>query len=128
MDELKKIDDLVNNILADILFRMVPEYQAFYEQENVEDDLYFEGYLFMNEFATFLCDELVRNPHSTIVSKSFNFINKVGESKNLEVLNIVKIGILEVLYTNKRVKRDLVVKYLSKKMQDCFQELSKSYY
>ncbi len=128
MDELEKIDDLTNKILANLLFKMLPEYQKFYEHENIGNDLNVGGYLFMNEFASFLSSEIIRNPQSTTVSKSFDFINKIGESDNLEVLNIVKIGILEILYTNKNVNREVVFTLLSKKMQKCFQEISKSFF
>lgn len=128
MDELKKIEDVTNKFLMELLFTMVPEYQLYYEQENNVDDLFIGRYLFMNDFASFLSDEIIQNPQSVIVSKAFNFINKIGESDNLEVLNVVRVGILEILYTKKNLNRDLVLTFLSEKMQKYFKELSSSYY
>jgi len=128
MDELKKINDFIYRILANLLFKMIPEYRMIYVLENNEDDFSSGVYLFMNEFASFLSNEIEKDPTSSIVNKSFIFINKVGESNNLEVLNILKIGILEILYTSKNIDRKLVSSFLSEKLQIYFQEFSRNYY
>lgn len=82
----------------------------------------------MNEFASFLSGEIEKYPTSVIVNKSLDFINKVGESDNLEVINILKVGILEILYTSKNIDRKLVSDALSKKLQRYFLDFSRSYY
>lgn len=125
MDELNRIDDFTCRSLVALLFNMVSEYQTICKFENN-----FPGgvYLFMNEFASFLSCEIEKDPTSIIVNKSFDFINKVGESNNLEVINILRIGILEILYTSKNMDRELVSDSLSEKLQKYFLEFSRSYY
>lgn len=128
MDELNKINDFIYRIIANLLFNMIPEYRIIYVLENIEDDFSSGVYLFMNEFASFLSNEIEKDPTSIIVNKSFIFINKAGESNNLEVLNILKIGILEILYTSKNIDRKLVSSFLSEKLQIYFHEFSRNYY
>ncbi|WP_426295684.1 DUF7674 family protein [Dyadobacter endophyticus] len=125
MDELNKIDDFIYRSLMDLLFNMAPECQGIFKLE-----YNFPGgvYLFMNEFASFLSSEIEKDPTSAIVNKSFAFINKVGKSNNLEVINILKVGILEILYTSKNIDRKLVSDALSQKLQRYFHEFSRSYY
>jgi hypothetical protein len=128
MDALKKIDEFIFRILSNLLFKIIPEYQIFCESENKKNDFSNGVYLFMNEFALFLSNEIEKEPTSTVVNNSFIFINKVGESNNLEVLNILKIGVLEILYTSKGIDRKLVSDCLSEKLKKYFQEFSKYYY
>jgi len=128
MDELNKIDNFICRSLTDLLFQMIPEYQKIYELEN-STIIFSNGvYLFMNEFTLFLSNEIEKDSTSVIVKKAFTFINKVGESNNLEVLNILKIGILEILYTNKNIDRKLVYGFLNIKLQKYFNEFSENYY
>lgn len=127
MDELENIDDFTYKVLVDLLFKILPEYRAIFETENIGDDFSSGVYLFMNEFTLFLCDEIEKDPKGIIVNKAFTFINKVGESDNLEVLNILKVGILEILYTSKKTKRELVFNLLSEKLKKYFHEFSTYY-
>jgi len=127
MDELKNINDFIYKILADLLFKILPEYRTIFELENNEYNLSGGVYLFMNEFASFLCKEIEKDPKSIIVNKAFTFINKVGESNNLEILNILRVGILEILYTSKNVNRELVSNSLSEKLREYFHEFSRYY-
>ena len=128
MDTLKKIDEYIFRTLSDLLFATIPEYQEYYELENKEIDLLDGVYLFMNEFAIFLCKEIEKNPTNVIVNKAFIFINDIGESDNLEVVNILRVGILEILYSDKNIKRKLVSDLLNKKAKRVFQQLSEYYY
>lgn len=125
MDELNKIDEFICQSLVDLLFNMVPECKDIFKFEYS-----FPGgvYLFMNGFASFLSDEIEKDPMSVIVNKSFVYINEVGESNNLEVINILKVGILEILYTSRNIDRKLVSDALSEKLQRYFLEFSRSYY
>lgn len=127
MDELKNIDDFIYKVLADLLFKILPEYRTIFELENDEYNLSSGVYLFMNEFTSFLCNEIEKDPKSVIVNKGFTFINKVGESDNLEVLNILRVGILEILYTSKNIDRQLVSNSLSEKLRNYFHEFSRYY-
>ncbi|SEI52149.1 hypothetical protein SAMN05216327_102199 [Dyadobacter sp. SG02] len=125
MDELNKIDYFISQSLVNLLFNMVPECRCVFKFEN---NFPGEVYLFMNEFASFLSGEIEKSPTSDIVNNSFAFINKIGESSNLEVINILKIGVLEILYTSKNIDRKLVSDALSEKLQKYFLDFSRSYY
>ena len=127
MDELRNINDFTYKVLADLLFKILPEYRTFFELENNKYDFSSGVYLFMNEFTSFLCNEIEKDPKSVVVNKAFTFINKVGESNNLEVLNILRVGILEILYTSENVDRELVSNSLSEKLKKYFHEFSKYY-
>lgn len=128
MEELNNINEFIFNALADLLFKIIPEYRTVFEKENNEHYHSSGVYLFMNEFASFLCNEIGKNPNSEIVKKGFSFINNVGESNNLEVLNILRVGILEILYTNKNIERELISNYLSEKLKIYFNDFSKYYH
>ena len=128
LDALKKINKNILRILANLLFQRIPEYKKKYELENNAIDFTDGVYLFMNEFASFLCNEIEKDPTSDVVDKSFIFINEVGESHNLEIINVVKIGILEVLYTSKGIDRKLVSDFLNPRLKIYFQEFSKHYH
>lgn len=128
LTDLEKIDEYIFKTLCNLLFTRIPEYQKYHEIENKEIDLLDGVYLFMNDFAIFLSKEIEKDPTSVIVNKAFLFINDIGESNNLEVLNILKVGVLEILYSSKDIDRKLVSDFLSKKTKRVFQEFSKYYY
>lgn len=95
MKELDEIDNEICRILISLLLKIVPEYNIFYKQERLENDLSENViYLFMNSFATHLSEEFMKNSNSHLVKSSFKYINNIGESYNLEVLNILRVGIL----------------------------------
>lgn len=128
MKELNEIDDFTFTIMKETLFEMVPDFRNFFEVENKHSDLKDGVYLLMYEFSAFLSYELIKHPTSSIVQKSFYYINLLGESNNMKVLNILKIGILEILYSSKNIDREKVNSFLSKKGQKYFIEISKNYY
>jgi hypothetical protein len=128
MNELKEIDDYTYKVLVLLLLRIVPEYKTIFEQNYSVADLPDEGvYLFMNEFATGLAKEIKKDKSSSFVQNAFSYINIVGERNNLEILNIVRVGILEILYTEKDVNRDEVNEMLSEKLKRMFSMFSKYY-
>ena len=127
MDELKKIDDFTFEVLEKLLLKNLPEYRAIIELENKEDHHSFGVYLFLNDFSSFLCNEISRDPESDFVNRAFSYINEVGESNNLEVLNILRVGILEILYTSDNVNRDFVSSSLSEKLRKYFLDFSRYY-
>jgi len=128
MKELDEIDNEICRILISLLLRIVPEYNIFYKQERLENDLPENGiYLFMNSFATHLSEEFMKTPNSDLVKNSFKYINNIGESYNLEVLNILRVGILEILYTTKGLNRSEVSNMLSEKIQNYFNDFSRFY-
>jgi len=63
IEELEKINDFIHKVLVDLLFKFLPEYQEHFEMENNEHDISFSDiYLFMNEFASYIADEIERDP------------------------------------------------------------------
>lgn len=128
MNELEKIDSYTYSVLVSLLLKMVPEYKVIFDEKYSESNLPDEGvYLFMNEFASCLSGEIKTNLSSNFVKNAFNYINTIGESNNLELLNILKVGILEMLYTERGVDRNSVAENLSKKLKISFWSFSKYY-
>jgi hypothetical protein len=128
MNELEQIDDYIYRMLVSLLLKMVPEYKSIYERNYSLENLPDIGvYLFMNEFATCLSDEIRKDSSSNFVTNAFTFINAVGERHNMELLNIVKVGILEILYTEKGVERLQVSGMLSDKLKRDFNAFSEYY-
>lgn len=129
MKELEEIDDYIYNALAALLLKMVPEYRKEIEQKDKEVILQEEGvYRFMYEFSVCLSGKIVENISSDFVAKAFMYINKVGESHNLELQNIIRVGILEILYTTKELDRNHVYDMLNEKLKVDFHSFSKYYY
>lgn len=122
--ELNEIDNFISKILKSLLFEIVPEYATDYAEEDVSE----EGiYLFMNDFAMDLVTELSVDNSSGFVKNAFKYINLLGESNNLEILNIVKVGILEILYTTKFLNRNMVCELLCEKLKIHFNNFSDYY-
>jgi len=129
MKELDEIDAYINRELVSLLMEMVPEYQVAFKEGFSKEIVNEKGiYLLLNEFAVSLSKELTVDLSSKFVKNAFNFINAVGESNNLELLNIVKIGILEILYTSKGLDRGMVLSLLSDKLKIQFNSFSSYYY
>jgi len=127
MEELIRIDDFIYKTLNDLLFDAVPEFQTAFELDSSKYNFSGGVYLLMNEFASFLAKEIEIEPSGAVVSKAFGFINQLGESNNLEVLNILKVGVLEIIYTEKNIDREMVAGCLSERLQKCFHEFSHYY-
>ncbi|MEN5377908.1 DUF7674 family protein [Sphingobacterium kitahiroshimense] len=133
---LKEIDRYIFNTLISVLYEKFPEYKSVldsqggsvyaknYTSENSSD---FSTYLFMNEFSIFLGGKIIEDKTSVFVKKSFEYINLLGQSDNCEILNIVHVGILEILYTEEGVNREFVKMNLSEKLQPYFESWSKYY-
>jgi len=129
MKELEKIDRYIYSSLVDLLLKMVPEYKKKIEQSGSKIIMPEEGvYRFMYEFSVCLIEEILENIYSDFVTNAFMYINKVGESHNLELQNILRIGIFEILYTTKELDRNQVCNMLSEKLQKDFNAFSKYYY
>ncbi|WP_316838580.1 hypothetical protein [Pedobacter gandavensis] len=123
-NKLNEIDSFISKVLKSLLFEMVPEYANGYAKENVfEEGIYF----YMNDFAMDLGRELSINNSSSFVKNAFKFINLLGESYNLEILNIVKVGVLEILYTTGSLDRNMVCGLLCAKLKIHFNSWSDYY-
>ena len=121
MNNFEELDNIISKMIKDKLYEMVPEYS---NEKNNEDGIYF----FMNEFTLSLIDEIEQSQSNKFIDNSFEFINHLGESNNLEILNIVKVGVLEILYTSENLKRQKIEKLLSEKLRLIFRDFSKHYY
>ncbi|WP_293917948.1 DUF7674 family protein [Sphingobacterium sp. UBA5789] len=128
MRELKEIDIFIFNTLRNILYEKVPEYKVILaSKENFKYSSEYNIYFFMNEFATYLASRIIEDTTSFFVKNSFEYINLLGQSDNCEVLNIVNIGILEILYTEEANSREWIKKNLSETLQLNFEAWSKYY-
>ena len=121
MNNFEELDNIISKMIKDKLYEMVPEYS---NEKNNEDGIYF----FMNEFTSALIDEIEQFQSNKFIDNSFEFINSLGESHNIEILNIVKVGVLEILYTSEKLKREKIEELLSEKLKPIFRNFSKYYY
>ena len=123
----EKINDYVYKELAALLFEMVPEFREEVEKSGSMEVLLDQNvYWFMYDFSLSLSEKIRKNVSSDFVSKAFMYINTVGEGHNLQLQNIVIVGILEILYTEE-LDRNLVCSMLSEKLQKEFNGLSRLY-
>lgn len=122
--KLNEIDNYISKVLKFLLFEMVPEYAKGYAKEDVSE----EGiYFFMNDFAIDLGRELSFDNSSSFVKNAFEYINLLGAHNNLEILNIVNVGILEILYTTESLNRNMVCDLLCEKLKIHFNSFSDYY-
>ena len=121
MSSLEELDMFIYKIIKDKLYEMVSEYSF---DENNEKGVYF----FMYEFTSSLVNEIEQYQSNKFIDNSFEFINSLGESHNIEILNIVKVGVLEILYTSEKLKREKIEELLSEKLKPIFRNFSKYYY
>jgi len=125
MQLFKEIDSLIREKILLALLECVPSYRNKMDSIQIEfnkDSVY----LSLNEFSEKLAEELQSETSSVFVLESFDFINMLGESNNLEIINIVKVGILEILYTG-NCNRSLVRNLLSEKLKPHYDLWSKYY-
>lgn len=128
MTELKEIDIFIFNTLRNVLYEKLPEYKDILDLQG--DSIYsseYNIYLFMNEFASYLVSRIIEDRTSVFTKKSFEYINLLGQSDNCELLNIVNVGVLEILYTEEADNREWIKKNLSEKLQPYFLAWSKYY-
>ncbi len=121
-NHLINIDKYIYKEIRELLFQIVPEFRVYY------DDVECGNYSFMNEFAMKLCDEIKKNGDSDFVQNSICYINILSESNNLEVINILKVGILEILFTSDIDVRNFMFKHLNKKNAEYFSEFKNFYH
>lgn len=129
MNELEKIDKYIFEILNQLLFNIVPQYRQKVKQAPLEANLSDHGiYFCMYEFACHLTEEIKISLESEFVINSFKFINMVGESHNLELQNIIRVGVLEILYSTIELDRNEIKNMLNNKLRLEFSNFSKHYH
>ena len=127
MNDLRKIQEITQEVLGPLLFDMIPEYKSIFDMDPYKYEAVIGDYLFMNDFASSLARKIEEDNHSIFVANSIKYINIVSESNNLEVLNILKIGILEILYSSGKSIREKTYELLNAKTKIIFEEFSKLY-
>ena len=127
MDILNKIQEYTYENIGRLLFKIVPEYKTVFDSDSYRHEAVIGNYAFMNSFATILANEIVKDKSSEFVNNSFKFINCISESNNLEVLNILKVGILEILYTSGVTVRNITLEKLNDKNKLFFMNFSQFY-
>ena len=113
VNKLKKIDSFIYETLYEILIDTVPEFKIISQNQNIDLEPIQGNYSFMNDFALILSENIKEDPSSYFVRNSLKFINAIGQTNNLEVLNLIKVGILEILYTQDSKSRDFIYDSLS---------------
>ena len=127
MDLLDKIQEFTYENIGKLLFEIIPEYKTVFDSEPYKREAIIGNYAFMNGFATILATEINKNKSSEFVINSFKFINHISISNNLEVLNILKVGILEILYTSGVAIRKYTLEHLNDKNKILFSNYSQFY-
>lgn len=122
--KLNDINKFTYQKLGEMLYEIVPQYHDYC---TCSLDEYDGNYTFMNKFSIVLSKEIEKNNSSEFVQNSFKFINQLGDSNNLEVLNILKVGILEILYTSGITIRNYAFEQLDDKNKQRFSNFSNLY-
>lgn len=125
-EKLVDINKVTYQKLGELLFEFIPEH-LFFDNLELDKSEYFGNYTFMNEFSMKLCKAIEEDKSSEFVNSSYKFINCISESNNLEVLNILKVGILEILYTSGNSIRNNALERLNDKNKIFFLEFSQLY-
>jgi len=80
------------------LYNDIPEFEKLTDHSNDE-----YPYIVFGELSILLCDEIKNNIKiSDLTRKCFLFFNKIGNKKDLEIDNLLIVGIYEGLYANKK--------------------------
>ena len=122
---LIEIDKFTFKQIGILLFEMIPEYRS-----RIEDIGSYEclgNYSFLNDFAIALCKEIETSKENDYIKKSFSFINALSETKNLEVINLLKVGILEILFTSGNPVREYSSTLLSESAKIYFMSFKELY-
>lgn len=119
---LINIDKLIYHEISEYMLSNFPELKEKFSIYDSEDGVYFLMYHFSNLYIT----EINKNENSLFFIKATKFINELAKSNNLEVINILKVGILEILYSTKLI-REKVRNILSKECLVYFNHYSEYY-
>lgn len=123
---LAEINKVTYQTLIEMLFEIIPEYHLS-NDSTFDDTGDFHIYTFMNNFTAVLATEIEKDECSIFVINSFKFINSTSETNNLEVLNILTVGILEILYTSGDFVRTFTLEQLNEKNKNLFLNFSQFY-
>jgi hypothetical protein len=106
--EIEKFTEITNNFIyermGEFFIEKIPLYTTIYTPDPYDA---IGGYFFLNNFALELCKELKAKVKSDFITQSIHFINEVSKSTNLEIQNLIKVGVLEILYSDVEVREDV---------------------
>lgn len=110
----------------DLMNKLIKEFPEFYNsQDYVVDDLM--PYSVFGDFAIYLQDGLEKNDVSQItLDKAKRFMNSMANSENVEINNLLVVGILEIL-TDKKISVDWVKSNLNEKACAYFERVMKGW-
>lgn len=101
----QEIDSSLQKKMAEFLFEKVPNYRKIFERGG--NDYEIGGYLFMNRFTTDILNEYKSNKESPLVTDFFDFVEECSKTTNMEVLNLVNVGIIEILYSTSELREEI---------------------
>lgn len=119
---LSKIDLYIYDLMTVYLIEKFPELKSKHLSYDHEDGIY----RFMYHFSNLVIKEINNEEVPLIRTQAIDFINDLAKSNNLEVINILKVGILEILYSTKSV-REKVRSLLSNECLVYFNHYSEYY-
>ncbi len=102
---------------AENLLIAIPEFKLEYLDVNHKIDFDY-SYLLYGDFALFINREIHKDPPNLgLIERCYDYINILGESKDKEIVNLLVVGVLEVLTDNKELQEVSVrlLKGVSKK-------------
>lgn len=85
-------------------------------------EIEFSAYLIFGAFGGFLQERVLKNSESSIVIRSFSFLNRLIENGDPKVIQLLRVTTLEML-TDKKETIDCAKQYLSEKGFRLFQEV-----
>lgn len=82
-----------DKILIEILLKEVPEFE-----KEIISEFNSSAYLVYGDFGIFLRDKLLENdPNMDLIKRSFDLLNKLVESGDDRILQMLKVTIFEIL-------------------------------
>lgn len=106
--EFKMEGNLLYNTIVSILIKKFPEFVSF--NNDWSEDLPYDVF---GSFSIYLRDRIMSgNIEDELLERSFDFLNVMSRSKDDEVVNLLVVGVLEILADNDKCVK-IANKYLS---------------
>lgn len=115
-------DDLTMEKIINLLKEQIPE---FWKMRTIEDSN--EAYVVYGDFAIWLANQINNKINIEAIKRSCELIEKLVESGNEEILNLVEISILEILVDELKNHKE-AKKYFNKQVSDLLEKVYKRYY
>lgn len=124
---IERLTNIVDNytyfLLGELLFEKVPNFSEKY-LEIYDPETKIGSYNFFDDFASTLIEDINSKNRTSYLIDAFNFINECCETTNLEILNIIRVGFFEKLYSEVADNRDFVRGLLNDKSLNMFNKCS----